>query len=233
MSHMQRKKKARKQRQLWGTGAGEIPCGFGLFSWQQTAAVLLLGSPCICFLQLSCLRMEPRFRLYALDILSEKDFHSLIPRGLQFHKGGSCVGKEGSWWLLLPGPHRTRSEGSYLLLSESFFLPLPCLASPIALVQSCSPVIQHSSLPISYFHFFFFLMMTGYLLGRALQAEAAWKSISFLGYETVKLNKSFISQLFTSNGNSKHPPPGTAFSWLNWGLSLISSFCVSGIRDMT
>lgn len=155
MSHMQRKKKARKQRQLWGTGAGEIPCGFGLFSWQQTAAVLLLGSPCICFLQLSCLRMEPRFRLYALDILSEKDFHSLIPRGLQFHKGGSCVGKEGSWWLLLPGPHRTRSEGSYLLLSESFFLPLPCLASPIALVQSCSPVIQHSSLPISYFHIFF------------------------------------------------------------------------------
>lgn len=50
-----------------------------------------------------------------------------------------------------------------------FFLPLPWLASSIALVQSCSPVIQHSSLPVSYFHLFFlfflfFLMMTGYLL---------------------------------------------------------------------
>lgn len=72
-------------------------------------------------------------------------------------------------------------------------------------------VIEIEIAPFIYL-FIYFLMMTGYLLGRVLHTEAAWKSINFLGYETVKLNKSFISQWFTSNGNSKHPPPRTAFS---------------------
>lgn len=77
-------------------GAGEIPYGFGLFSLQQAAEVLLLGSPGICFLQPSCLCMEPRLHLYVLDILSKMELHSLIPRGFQFYKGGSCAGKEES-----------------------------------------------------------------------------------------------------------------------------------------
>lgn len=131
--------------------------------------------------------MEHRFPLYALDILSKKEFNWFIPRGFWFHEGGSCVGKERSWWLLLPGPHCPRGEGRYLLGTvlvkgspwDVCGFSCSCHAPPV--LWGGSPVIHFCSLPTSYFHLFpddDDWLFTVYRL-LLLQAEAAWKSIQF------------------------------------------------------
>lgn len=74
---MQKKKEARKQRQLLRGGwvsHVDLVC-FHCSRLQKFCCQGLHYFLYFCFLQLSCLCVEPRFPLYDLDILSKKEFY--------------------------------------------------------------------------------------------------------------------------------------------------------------